>query len=311
MPARSLRKPFSRSQIKAWKDQVDGRRRPYLESERVLIVDGKNGPDKSNLINEIIRHIHDSPDIFVTCDQPGVAPVLPPGISAEFVPPIQITAPRQRIYFMDLECRLRKICEVRQELRPDGMYKQTVKTGNGATKADSTMDRYEQASTLLASGFNICAIRDKETRDAILDGLISLPKPVLRIISQRTRVSYYPKGDRSTVVEVALEPVLIGQTFTGFIWQEPKIDLEIKKGPEEREARHEILRREEERLMELFPLKKQLRSTPSPGLDKVAEALRTSSIHRKVLRMMELDAQWWLGLGQEMREQRPAIALTA
>ena len=157
------------------------------------------------------------------------------------------------------------------------------------------MDRWEQKSKLTGGfGFNIYAIGDKAARERALQELTSYPKLAERLISQRIRIPYFPEGNRDLEIELALEPVHCGETFTGFTWQYHKIDIEIKKGPDKSQQalRHAILAREEERLMSTFPLTRQRVSSATPGFDAIMEDLRTAR-HSNAFDKMGVNEQWW------------------
>lgn len=258
-----------------------------LETERVL------NAETPQIIRDIIRHVQDCKKDFVTPDHVKFAPVLPKGIDFEYMVPVEVTDPRERPYFIDIDGVLRRLdCDVRQQQERNGRYKQTTKVGKGGTAGDSTMDRMEQASRVLSFGFNVFAIGDKEVRSQILKNVTSLVKPGLRMVSQRVRIPYHPEGNEDLLIEMALEPLHFGQTFTGFWWQNPKIDLEIKYGPKEKAVRHAILAREERRLMDTFPLTRQLQSSPTPGFEEIEDALRNPD-RRRQFEKMGVSEQWW------------------
>lgn len=261
--------------------------KPYLETERVLV-----GDDPA-VMWDIVNHVLDCKDIFVSAGDDRLAPVLPEKIMATFRPAIQITDPRERAYFLDADGVMREMkCEIRQEIKP-GFVKQTTKRGNGATAADSTMDRMEQASKLIGFGFNIFAVGDDKLRKELMERLTSIPRPVQRMISQRVRIPYHPEGDENVRIELAVEPVHVGQTFTGFTWEQPKIDLEIKIGPTGKEARHALLAREEQRLLGMFPiLRSQLKSSPTPGFDAIQDDMRKAAVRAR-FDAIRPDDQWW------------------
>ncbi len=259
----------------------------YLETERVLV-----GDDPA-LMWDIVNHVVNCNDVFVSASDDRLAPILPIGINATFRPAMQITDPRERAYFLDADGVMREMkCEIRQEIKP-GFVKQTTKRGNGATAADSTMDRMEQASKLVGFGFNIFAVGEDKLRKELMENLTSMPRPVQRMISQRVRYAYHPEGNPDVRIELAVEPVHVGQTFTGFTWQQPKIDLEIKIGPTGKEARHALLAREEQRLLSTFTdLRPQLKSSPTPGFDAIQDDMRKDKFRAR-FDAIRPDEQWW------------------
>ena len=265
-------------------------RKPFFESERVLVT------DSAKIIREIARHVQSCTKVFVTPDKPQFAPVLPAGLDFDYLPMQEITAPRERPYCLDRDGRLRALkVEVRQEVK-NGSVVQTTKVGNGASSLDSTMDRWEQKSILGDRfGFNVFAIGDDKARANILESLESYPKNVLRLISQRIRIPYHPEGNPDLLIELALEPLHCGETFTGHVWHTHKIDVEIKKGPSKAQTalRHSILAREEERLMGIFPLTRQLVSSASPGFDAIMEDMAKDK-HRSAFDRLDDKKPWWL-----------------
>lgn len=271
------------------KGEIQKVKDPFYESERVLLA------SSAAEIMEIARHVQDCQEVFVTGDKLGIAPRLPKGVEAQFQVPFELTPPRERPYVMDREGRLRELgIEVRQETK-DGFTVQTTKIGKTSETEDSTMDRWEQKSKLTGGfGFNIYAIGDKAARERALQELTSYPKLAERLISQRIRIPYFPEGNRDLEIELALEPVHCGETFTGFTWQYHKIDIEIKKGPDKSQQalRHAILAREEERLMSTFPLTRQRVSSATPGFDAIMEDLRTAR-HSNAFDKMGVNEQWW------------------
>ena len=272
------------------KDSIIEVKKPYLETERVLVAEGDKGPD---LIREIIRHVQNCQQEFVSPDHPDLAPQLPLEESFNYMTPIEITAPRERFYYLDREGVLRELkTEIRQEQK-NGFVKQTTKEGNGATPEDSTMDRMEQASKLKGFGFNVFAVGDSNLRGRLLDSLQSVPKRVQRMISQRVRIPYHPDGNPNIVIEMALEPLHVGQTFTGFVWRRPKIDLEIKLGPKNKMDRHALLAHEENRLLGKFDLTKQLKSSPTPGFNAIQTALEEDPGVREQFDALDDNTKWW------------------
>lgn len=259
---------------------------PVLETEKVL------NAESASIILEIIRYVQNCKTIFVTPDHPDFAPRMPAGIKALPMMPSETTYLRERPYFLDADGYLREIdCDVRQE-RKNGVIKQTTKVGKGGTSHDSTMDRMEQASRILSFGFNVYAIGDRAVQRDILDNVRSLIKPGLRMVSQRVRIPYHPEGNPHLLIELALEHLHFGETFTGFVWERPKIDLEIKRGPKKKALRHAILAREEERLLSLFPLTRQLQSSPTPGFEEIADSMHRPSIRARFERM-GVSEEWW------------------
>lgn len=258
--------------LKKFQDAIEIHKKPYRETEGVL---NAQHPD---VIREIIRHVEDCNQVFITPDHPDFAPSIPKGLEELFQMPQEVTSPRDRAYFMDSDFVMRAMdFESRQEMKADkGLVKQTNKMGNGATKDDPVQDRSEQACFIRSFGFNICAVGDDELRKQLMLRLTSIPKPVQHMVSQRHRIPYYPEGNKDLLMEMALEPIHAGETFTGFVWVTPKIDIEIKKAPADwtKKQRHAAVVKETERLINTFPLTRQLKSSPTPGFDALQEDLR-------------------------------------
>lgn len=281
-----LKEILSAAEKRRQQDDILEMKKPYLESERVLYA------ENTRTIHEISRHVKACDKVFVTPDHPDLAPILPAGFGTKFKVPTDVTPPRERAYFQDRGFLMRDLqCEVRQEFRIDG-YKQTTKVGGNATKIDPTMDRMEQASKLLSFGFNVYAIGDKQVRDALLSQATSQGKPVLRMISQRERIPYHPEGDPDILIEMALEPIHVGETFTGHRWLLPKIDLEIKIGPDKEGLRHSLLAFEQKRLCKIFPLKQQLFSSPTEGFEAIEAAMETDA-GRSAFDKLKTREKWW------------------
>lgn len=283
---------LTEADIAGLKASIDEIKDPFLESEKVLTG------ESAKYMREVAEHVRNCKTVFVSPDLLDSAPKMPAGIDEEFDTPIQITVQRQRAYFLDIDGILRELnCEARQEPRPDGTIKQVVKVGKGGNLRDSTMDRLELAAKLLRFGFNIYAVGDKELRHQLMDNLQSPPKPVERLVSQRIRLPYHPEGNPDVLIEMAIEPIHVGETFTGFVWSKPKLDLEIKKGPpaEDRAARHAILETERSRVRSIFSLTDHFQSSPTPGFDVLTEELKMGDVRRR-FEEMPVDAQWWKSL---------------
>ena len=132
----------------------------------------------------------------------------------------------------------------------------------------------------------------KAIRDRLMAEATSQGKPVLRMISQRERIPYHPEGNPDILIEMALEPIHVGETFTGHRWQLPKIDLEIKIGPDKDGLRHSLLAFEQKRLCKIFPLKQQLVSSPTEGFEAIAEAMETDA-GRAAFDKLKTREKWW------------------
>lgn len=275
---------------KGLQDGVKDQKKTILESERVFTA------DTAAQIHQVIAHVKACEDVFVTADHPDRTPPIPGSGEEVFETPFQRTDPRLRVYYLDREGILRALdIEVRQEIKKKNGIKQTTKVGRGGTEADPTLDRFEQASMIHRFGFNMFALHDQHLAARIDASVKSIPKPVLYMVSQRYRFEYHPEGNPDELIEIALEPIHKGQTLDGFIWGMPKIDIEIKNGPDQDELRHALLKREEERLLNLFPfLKRQLHSSPTPGFNHILGELEggnTAVI--EAIDEMDPGSTWW------------------
>lgn len=298
----SLKAKLGKATRETLKQQVGKVKDPFFESERVLLADNQK------IIWDIVEHVKNCSDVFVTKDSINFAPQVPQGLDLSFKVPIEITAPRVRPYVLDRDGILRELdIEVRQEMKLGNKIVQTTKIGKSGNKCDSTMDRWEQKTSLNSKefGFNVYAVGDELARRAILESDMDYPKIVQILTSQRIRIAYHPEGNKDVEIELALEPIHYGQTFTGYAWNTHKIDIEIKQGPpnENQAMRHSILAREEDRLLSLFPsLRRQLVSSASPGFDAVMEDL-TKPKYKAEFDKMSPNQQWWL-----KRQDRPLPA---
>lgn len=280
--------PFDRS---ALRDGIIDIRPPYRESERIFRIASLAD------LSAIKAHVESCRREFVTDDHPDFAPFVPEGLEISYTPPVQITAPRLRVYYDDPEGVLRTLgVEVRQEARNGRVY-QTLKVGHGGTAEDATLERFEQKSILHTWGFNPLAIGLDKTRDTILAQLRSMPQPVLAMASQRIRIEYHPCGDPDVRIELALEPVHYGRTCTGFVWETLKLELEIKKGPAEAQARRHLLDTEQERLTRHFPkaLTPVYESSASPGFRALQESLHDPAQRAEVFRSLTNNPVWFCG----------------
>lgn len=247
----------------------------YRESERIFHIDSMQS------LKAIRHRVESCEHEFVTENHPDFAPQIPQGLgSLQFLPPREVTPPRLRIYYDTLDGALRRLgVEVRQE-RKAGKICQTVKVGHGGTAEDATLERLEQKSMLREWGFNPLAIRMDQTRDTVLKEVQALPRPVLYMVSQRIRISYHPCGHSGNLIELALEPVHYGQTFTGVCWNACKLEIEIKKGPDDPACRQALLDAEQDRFMRHFPgvLTPVYESSATPGMDALGKASGDPSV---------------------------------
>lgn len=279
---------------------------PYHESERIFSTRGESD------LKEINRYVQSCNTEFVTKDHLDFAPRIPEGLDfLSFLPPREVTPPRLRVYYDTLDGALRRLgVEVRQEEK-NGKICQTVKVGHGGTAEDATLERLEQKSVLKNWGFNPLAIGMENTRDTVLRNLHSEPRPVLYMVSQRIRIAYHPSGNPDHLIELALEPIHYGRTFTEVCWHTYKLELEIKKGPEDMLLRQALLDAEQARLVQHFPgvLTPVYESSATPGL-KALEKLSDHPAARAAFDRLGTRPDWVfseIGKHRTLDEHQPTV----
>ena len=248
---------------------------------------------KKQRLLEIYEYVRTNIDEFVTADHPAISPYLPPGIKEVFDMPAERTRPRQRVYYADVDLKVQKQqAEFRQELKSYGV-KQTIKRGDEATDEDPTLDRDELPSKLSYGGINLRAADGKGNRKWLTDAFNQNDlKPGFRMVSQRLRTTYHPEGNQDVLIELACDVILIGETIFGRVWQDPKLEIEIKQ-PEnlgKREAQR-ILDKEERRLAK-FGLRRQLESNAVMGYEMLKPDLKTDE-GKEFYKKLNPDTVWW------------------
>ena len=223
---------------------------------------------------EVYRHVLACRDEFVTQDAPSMLPDVPAALLPSVSAPLEITPMRRRFYSTDkkLEMPAQGI-ELRQEPKPNGTVRQVIKIGSSDVEEDNpTLDRTEYPARLYDLGPVLHAVRDKAVRRRLVKafGRKKLRQPI-RMMSQRFRFPYHPEGDRHLTMEIAFDPILVGQCFDGFSWAHPMMELEIKNGPQDKVEAGALLDREERRLTARFEMVRHLHSNPSPGFDHLRE----------------------------------------
>lgn len=243
----------------------------YHERERKYVTRKKGD------LSAILKHVLNANDEFVTTDHPDFIPYgLPKKIRKGVLTPRQVTLVRERVYYMDTELKaLFNDVEIRQEAKTKYPVKQTIKTGHKGSDSDHTLDRWEHPAKLTGFGPTLDAIEDPDVKSqlqSLFDAAVFIP--ALRMVSQRTRLSYHPEGNRDIEIEMAFDLILWGQTVFGYEWKEPKIELELVKGANDKSEAQKILDIEEARLLGSFPLKSVLHSNPTPGFKDLAKKLQ-------------------------------------
>lgn len=267
----------------------------YRERERKYVPAG----DKS--IEDVMAHVLSCRDVFVTMDHPDFLPLhLPEHLTRKIQVPREITQMRERIYYVDPALDILKHdIEIRQEAKLKYPVKQNIKIGHGASKSDPTLDRIEYPAKLLTYGANLGAVEDEKLRKRLSNIFNEPLKPAIRMVSQRTRIVYFPEGDANIEIEMAFDTLLWGQTVTGHEWDEPKIEIELVKGAASDADAKRILDREEQRLTTLFALSPVYYSNPTPGLRHMAEEMKQSAAAREAVRnkikSLKSSQFWWNG----------------
>lgn len=242
----------------------------YHERERKYVTRKKGD------LSAILKHVLNANDEFVTTDHPDFLPAgLSKKIHKQILTPRQVTLVRERVYYLDTKLKaLFNEVEIRQEAKAKYPVKQTIKTGHKGSDADHTLDRWEHPAKLSVFGPVLDAVDDRTVK-AHLKTLFEDAAfvPALRMVSQRTRLSYHPEGNQDIAIEMAFDLILWGQTAFGYTWQEPKIELELVKGANDSAEAQKILDKEEARLLGSFPLKSVLHSNPTPGFEDIAKKL--------------------------------------
>jgi hypothetical protein len=263
---------------------------PYRERER------KYTPVRDGELAEIMQHVLRCQDIFVTMDHERFQPQnLPDHLTRRIAIPREITALRERVYYADPALSiLDHDIEIRQEAKIKYPVKQNIKVGHGANASDPTLDRVEHSAKLRRYGANLDAVDDL-TLKGKLHTLFNDTQlvPVIRMVSQRTRLIYFPEGNPDIEIEMAFDSVLWGQCFDGFTWEEPKIEIELVKGADNDEQAKAILDHEERRLLQVFPLNPVYHSNPTPGMEHLRERLGSSKKVRRQIKSLKPRQFWW------------------
>ncbi len=275
---------------------------PYVERER------KYAPAPGARLEEVLEHVKASKDVFVTANDARFLPNMDPALVARIQVPNEVTGLRQRIYFADsaLTCFHAGI-EIRQEMRhkhsfDHPIFKQVIKIGaNKVTAARPTLERTEYPAKLSSFGANLKAVGDKNILKKLSTELNEAAlRPVIQLLSQRTKLVYHPEGDPDVAVELAFDLFCHGATFDGYTWEGPQLEIELKKGATNRRDADAILAREEKRFMETFGLRRDLSSKPAPGLRYLMDQMGDGKKLAAVDTLKPAD-MWW-------QQAKPATA---
>ncbi|MBU0799506.1 MAG: hypothetical protein KKA05_00740 [Alphaproteobacteria bacterium] len=279
--------------------------KPYIERERKFVpivpdAVARKGEDaiaayKSRKLLMIAEHVRLSVDTFVTADHPSLAPIIPEALAArKFTAEDERTKPRERIYYLDVDMKVRDLSvEFRQETHKRNGVKQTIKITRDSGKDSPTLNREEIHAKLTGPGVVLTAVDEEKRRRWLTRNFKEAAlKPGFRMVSQRIRIPYFPEGNTDVMIELACDYILFGETIFGKVWQDPKLEIEIIKGPADEEACRRILEREEQRIMEEFDMVAQLESNAEIGYRHMADDLATKEGRAKLNALGPREV-WW------------------
>lgn len=213
---------------------------------------------------------------------------IPPAMLNDFDTPLEITEPRIRLYFDDqnLSAYSQGI-EIRQEPRPSGGIKQMVKIGGNANTDNPILDRMEYSANLARFGVTLSAIPHDPTRKRVKSAIKPKDlKPIICMISQRTRIKYHPAGDPLTTIELGFDVPCRGHALGGFTWSSPQLELELITGPTS------ALKAESDFLARTFNLTPNLTSKPFQGFEYLKQYLQTSE-GKAAFKVHPENSIWW------------------
>jgi len=194
---------------------------------------------------------------------------------------------------MDREMKMRDLRLEHRIERTNYGGKQTVKLGNGAKGSDHTLDRTESQAKLHVISPVFAAVSDPKTRRLLERNFDEKDLlPLIYIVSQRIKKLYHPDGDRNIVIEVAADFILEGETVFGHCWNNPLLEIEIKKGAANHEEAREILARESAHLSRHFNLEPFDLSNPALAYPSLEEAF-ASKENRRALGRMRSTTDWY------------------
>lgn len=252
-------------------------------------IEFKLDAESDESLREVQAWMQNSPKIFTPLH--NRVPVVMQGL---FQPSFERTRDRTRVYFdtADLDAFQNGV-EIRQEAREKGGFKQMIKIDRSGGRKDQMMDRMEYPGVCGKFGVDFEEVNDKLVRRRLMKQFEGLKfKPLIAMISQRTRMKYHPQGDTSVTIEAAFDYPCWGFALNGFVWQAPEMELEIIEGPEDHVGALRLLEREASRFGE-FGLKRTATSKPTPGFIELHEYLRTEE-GRKAFRNLKIDQEWWM-----------------
>lgn len=213
--------------------------------------------------------------------------------------PQERTALRERIY-----CDSRRLLAAQNgiDIRLEdpfaaGKTKQMIKIptawekaqgGQAVSSADVAMDRMELSFKLKGKGHTPDLTVLPEGPSKWLKRIFDVSSlkdvslyPLLQIVTQRSKMRYYPGGDHDTQIELAMD-IGRGRTCFGQTWPVFQIELEMVKG----DAAN--LQKEADRLMSVFPfLVIETRSKPTPGFELLDPLLARKDIREHLKDQMK------------------------
>lgn len=250
------------------------------------------------LMKAVQAHVQGQPKIFTPTTHFRLLDSIPRDLHHAFQPPIEITDARKRLYFDTVDlAAFRNGIEIRQERHTKGRIKQMVKIGGNASEDDPLMDRMEHGAYLKSFGADFGSIKDDDARKFLKKTLGNGDdmKPLVCMISQRTRIKYHPEGDPDTIIEIGFDYPCRGYSLTGFVWDAPQMELEIVKGPYDHDAARATLEREAARF-DSFGLVRNVVSKPTPAFERLYHEVENSDF-RAAFKRMKISDKWWLAEG--------------
>lgn len=281
---------------------------PYIERERKLVPvvpadvaargEFAAAAYKQRKLLLIADHVRLATDVYVTADHPDIAPAVPAALGdIHFRAPFEEINPREYIYFVDADMKVRKYAtEFRQAAHPIHGVKQNIKIGREVENRrpdDITLNRLEMRAKVTGYGPVFAAVEDDRERRWLRRHFNEAAlKPAFRLGTQRIRIPYHPEGDTGVKIELACVHTLFGETVFGKVWSDPKLEIEIKKGPEDEAACRRILEREQQRIMDEFDMAPNVQSNAEVGYDRLLPDLQSAQ-GRRVFDRLGPREIWW------------------
>jgi len=263
------------------------------EFRDLLEKEFKLDADSAAQLKQARQYVFDNPAIFMPATHPSQLAHIPAHMRDSFETPLEITRPRLRLYYdtVDLDGLANNI-EIRQEQRKHG-YKQVIKIGGNATAADPLLDRLEVPCKIGKYGVDFDAIEQDSIRKHLKSIFGGKPiKPLVCMISQRTRFEYHPEGQKDVVIELGFDTPCHGISFTGYSWVTHQLELEKVEGPDDHAEVRRLLEREERRFAR-FGMTRSVISKPYLGFTQMQDSLQTPE-GRALFDRHDSTKPWWL-----------------